>query len=216
MEIIKKIPLFNDIDIDDIPSLLSCLDASVKEFKKNSVILSEGDSPEYICAVLKGNIIISHNDYNGNRSIISTIAAPNIFSEAFTCSAADSLPVSVTAAENCVILFISGRKLLDPCSNSCPSHKTLISNLITILARKNILLNQKLELLSKRTTKEKIMAYLLAESKKHDSRSFTIPYDRQALADYLGVERSAMSAEISKLKKAGLIESNKSQFKLLF
>lgn len=216
MEIINQIPLFDNIDINDIPQLLSCLNASVKEFKKNSVILAEGDAPKYICAVLKGSIIISHNDYSGNRSIISTLTPPHIFSEAFTCASSSALPVSVTAAESSAILFISGEKLLSPCGSSCASHRTLISDLITILARKNILLNQKLEVLSKRTTKEKIMAYLLSESKKHESKIFTIPYDRQALADYLGVERSAMSAEISKLKKAGIIETNKSQFKLLF
>ena len=109
-------------------------------------------------------------------------------------------------------MLLDCRRILGICSNGCAFHSTLIRNLLRNVAEKNLLLNQKIELTSKKTTKEKLMAYLLLQAKEHGSNSFTIPCDRQSLADYLGIERSAMSAEIGKLKKAGRIDTHGSWF----
>lgn len=214
MEFIKNVPLFNGINNDELLKLLHCIHSTVRNYKKSSVVFHEGEKADFIGILLTGSVIISRNDYYGNRSIISTISSPHIFAEAFACSGTEAIPVCVTAQEDSIILFISCKKLLNSCNDKCGCHNRLIQNLIRILSNKNIILNQKLEVMSKRTTKEKIMAYLLNEAKKAGSNSFSIPYDRQALADYLGVERSAMSAEIGKLKRAGIIEVNKRWFKI--
>lgn len=131
------------------------------------------------------------------------------------CAGGDKMPVSVMAIENSEIMLLDCKRIITTCSNSCQFHDQLIYNLMHIVARKNLMLNQKMEVLSKRTTREKIMTYLLYQAKQQDSSSFTIPYDRQGLVDYLSVERSAMSAEISKLRKEGILECKKNYFKLL-
>ena len=113
------------------------------------------------------------------------------------------------------ILLLDCHHLLTSCSNSCDFHNTLIRNLLHEIARKNLALNQKIRYMSEKTTRDKLMAYLSDQAKQNHSDTFTIPFNRQALADYLGVERSAMSAEISKLKKDGIIDTQKSTFRLL-
>jgi transcription antitermination factor NusG len=126
----------------------------------------------------------------------------------------ETLPTNIVAAEKSTILFIDTDHLSHPCGNHCKFHITLINNLLRIMATKNVGLNQKLQCISQRTTREKILNYLLLEAKKHKANEFEIPFDRQSLADYLCVERSAMSAEISKLRNENILECNKNKFKI--
>ena len=125
------------------------------------------------------------------------------------------MPVSVIAERPSEIMLIDCKRILSTCTNTCIFHQQLINNLLRIVASKNLLLQQKIEVMSQRTTRDKLMTYLLSQAKLKNSSEFTIPYDRQALADYLGVERSALSAEIGKLRKEGVLESTKSHFRLL-
>ena len=138
-----------------------------------------------------------------------------MFAEAFACAGASELPVDILATGKAKILFLNRDMLFGECSKTCEFHSFLIQNLLKIVACKNMLLNQKLSYSSHKTTGEKIMAYLSDQAKLHHSSEFTIPFDRQGLADYLGVERSAMSAEISKLQKQGKLITRRSYFKLL-
>ena len=133
---------------------------------------------------------------------------------AFACAAIDSYPVSVIAETASTVLILNCQRIMTVCSSSCGFHSRLIRNLLAIVASKTIQLNQKLELLSHRSIRERLMHYLLGCAKKTDASQFTIPYDRQQLADYLCVERSALSAEISKLQKEGILESRRSWFLL--
>ena len=158
---------------------------------------------------------ILREDYYGNRSILSVIHPAQLFAEVFVCAGLESMPVSVIAASDCRIMLLDCRKVLTTCQNSCVFHNRLIRNLLHIMAAKNLMLNQKLELTSRRTTREKLMTYLTQEAKHAGSNCFTIPFDRQQLADYLGVDRSAMSTELGKLKKEGRLDFHKSSFKLL-
>lgn len=216
LEILKKCHIFNEINEDNLIPLLTCLNARVIKYTKNETIFAEGEPAQYIGIVLSGTVLISRTDFYGNRTISASISESGIFGEAFACADIKKMPVCVVCADNCEIMFISCKKIINPCSNVCAFHNKLIFNLLKIMAEKNILLNQKAEIISKRTTREKLMAYLLYEAKKNNSTDFEIPYDRQALADFLHVDRSGLSAEISKLRKEGLIESKKNKFRFLY
>ena len=125
------------------------------------------------------------------------------------------MPVSGYAVQESKIMFFSCRKMLTVCSNACRFHNRLVKNLLQVVAQNNVNLSRKIQFMSQKTTRDKLMAYLLEQAKKANSPEFTIPFDRQALADYLGVERSAMSAELSKLRKDGVLQSRGSHFVLL-
>lgn len=215
INILTKLPLFNGISKDNIPILLKRLETYIKSYKKDEYIKLSGDPANFIGIVLSGNIQILTDDFYGKRSITSSLNKGALFAEAFACAGLTTLPVDILSCDDTDIMFINSDKLFSSCRNGCEFHHTIIENLLNIVAKKNLMLNQKLQYISHKTTREKIMAYLNDQAKKQRSNEFTIPFDRQSLADYLGVERSAMSAEISKLVKQGIIETNRSSFKIL-
>ena len=212
---LKSCPLFADIEEADLESMLSCLNAKVVTYRKNQFIFEEGSPALWVGILLSGRARILKEDYNGNRNIVAHIEPGELFGEVFACAHVDELPVSVLSDEETQAMLLDCRRIITFCSGSCHFHTKLINNLLRIVAQKSLLLNQKIDLLSKGTTKDKLMAYLFSQARKYKSNEFTIPYDRQGLADYLGVERSAMSAEISKLCKEGIIETKKSRFKII-
>ena len=134
--------------------------------------------------------------------------------EAFACAGLETLPVSAFAVQNSTVLLLDCRRVMTGCGHDCLFHSRLVYNLLQGIAQKNLALTEKIRFMSRKTTREKLMEFLLDQAKRHDSAEFTIPYDRQALADYLGVERSAMSAEIGKLRKDGLIETGGAWFRV--
>ena len=214
-DVLKKCPLFRDIEDRDILGMLSCLDARVEHFDKKYTIFAEGTPIKHLGIVLSGSAQIVQGDYYGNRSILSEIAPSELFAEAFACAETESLPVSVIANEPSDIMLIDCRHILQTCSKGCLFHQKMIFNLMKDLAQKTIMFHQRIEITSKRSTREKLLAYLSAQSKKAGSNTFTVPFDRQELADYLEVDRSGLSAEISKLRKEGVIESERNLFTLL-
>ena len=215
LEILKRCPLFTGIDEADLLRMLSCLDARVTRFDKKYTILMEGKPAKHIGIILSGSAQIIQVDYYGNRSILSNVAAGEVFAEAFACAETPVLPVTVVAGEPCEVMLIDSSHVLHTCENGCGFHQQLIFNLMKDLAQKALLFHQKLEIISKRTTREKLMTYLLMQAKRANSNTFTIPFDRQELADYLEVDRSGLSAEISKLRAEGVLESHRSRFRLL-
>lgn len=212
--ILTKCPLFDGIRQEDLSGMLGCLDAHVMRVKKNRMILAEGEPAVCVGIVLDGSVRIVRDDYYGGRSIVASIHPGELFGESFACAGA-VLPVSAAAAEDSTVMLIDCRRITSGCTSACAFHSRMIQNLLRLVANKNLLLNRKLEILSKRTTREKLMAFLTAQAEQQGKSSFTIPYDRQGLADYLGVDRSAMSAEISKLRRDGILECEKSKFTLL-
>jgi len=212
---LKACDLFSGIGEDDIPAMLSCLGAGVREYKEGAVILGEGDPAGEIGVVLSGAVCVARTDLFGNRSVISKIGPLQMFGEALACSGADVMPVDVTAAEDTRLLFIDAGRITRTCGSACEFHSRMIANLLRVVALKNLAMNRKLEITSKRSTREKLLAYLAAEAKRCGSDSFTIPFDRQELADYLEVDRSGLSSEIGKLRREGVIECRRSDFRLL-
>lgn len=215
LEVLKKCPLFDRIAEDDLLRMLSCLGARIIFFDKKYTVMAEGNVARYIGIVLSGSVQIIQVDYYGNRSILSSVGQSQMFAEAFACAEMSALPVSVIAGEASEIMLIDSAHILHTCTNNCGFHQQLIFNLMKDLAQKSILFHQKLEILANRTTKDKLMAYLMLEARRAGSNSFDIPFDRQELADYLEVDRSGLSVEISRLREEGVLKSHKKHFELL-
>ena len=213
--ILQSCPLFAGISPEELESMLACLGARRVDAGKEQPIFREGDPADFVGVVLEGAVRILREDFYGNRSVLGQVEPGGLFGEAFSCAGAKALPVSVVAAQPTEVLLLDIHRVLTLCSNSCTFHSRIVSNLVQVLANKNLGLNQKLDIASRRTTRDKLLTYLTARAKAARSAEFTIPFDRQALADYLGVERSAMSAELSKLQKEGVLETRKSWFHLL-
>ncbi len=212
---VRRCPLFNEIADENLFRMLDCLGARVVEFDKKYTIMAEGYPAKNIGIMLSGSGQIVRVDYYGNRSIVANIEPSEVFGEAFACAEIPAMPVDIIANEPCQVMFIDSSHILHTCQNNCGFHQQLIFNLMKDLATKNIMFHQKIEITSKRSTREKLMTYLMLQAKKKDSSSFEIPFDRQELADYLEVDRSGLSAEISKLKKEGVINSRKNYFELM-
>ncbi|MFA6729802.1 MAG: Crp/Fnr family transcriptional regulator [Eubacteriales bacterium] len=212
---LRKCELFGEISEGETESLLICLEVSKKSFEKKQIVFAEGERSDSFGIVLSGQVQVKKIDFYGNRNILAMIGEGGLFGETFAFSKQKTLPFSVSCANDCEALFVDHHKLASMCAKACPYHNTLILNMLGIIADKNIFLNERLELVAKRTTKEKLLAFLYAESKRAGSSCFAINLNRQELADYLSVERSAMSAEISKLRNEGIIKSDKNNFCLL-
>ncbi len=215
LEVLRNCPLFRGIAEEDLLRMLTCLGARCVQFDKKYTVLAEGTPAKYIGIVLSGALQIVQVDYYGNRSILSDIGTSEVFAEAFACAEVRAIPVTVIAAEPCEVMFIDCAHILHTCENRCSFHQQLIFNLMKDLASKTLLFHQRIEITSKRTTREKLMAYLMMQAKRAGSEHFDIPFDRQALADYLGVDRSGLSAELSKLRREGVLTCHKNHFVLL-
>lgn len=214
-DILRECPLFDRIGDESLKEMLGCLNAKERSYKKGDVVFAEGDKAKYLGIVLEGSVQLVRVDYYGNRSILANIEPPQLFGEAFACAGLKSLPVDAVAAADTKILLLDAQRIARPCGNACPCHGQTILNLLHIVAKKNLVLHQKIEITSKRSTREKLMTYLLLQAKNAKSHTFTVPYDRQELADYLEVDRSGLSAEISKLRNEKVLECRRSTFTLL-
>lgn len=213
--ILQKTALFSGVEAEDLGPLLGCMQARVEEISKGEPVFLEGDEAGFIGLVLEGAVQIVRDDYYGVRSVLAYGAVGDLFAETYACSPIETMPVSGYAVKDSKVMFFSCRKMLTVCSNACRFHNQIVKNLLQVVAEKNVSLSQKIQFMSQKTTKEKLMAYLLDQAKRNGGPEFTIPFDRQALADYLGVERSAMSAELGKLQKNGVLITTGSRFKLL-
>lgn len=213
--ILERCALFEGIEMEDLSAMLGCIGGHTSSAAKGQSIYREGDPATHVGMVLSGAVRLVREDYYGNRSIVAHIGPAELFGETYACAGITSLPVSVVADEDSVVLLMDCRRITTTCSSACAFHNRIIFNLLRLVAVKNLVFDQKIQVTSKRTTREKLMTYLLNQAKLQGSNSFTIPYDRQELADYLEVDRSGLSAEISKLRKEKALECDKSSFKLL-
>lgn len=213
--IFERCPLFAGIQLADISAMMGCIGGIKKNIAKGEPVCREGDPATHIGMVLSGAVRMERTDYYGNRSIVAHIAPGELFGESFACAGVQALPISVVADEDSTVLLMDCRRITTTCSSACAFHNRIIFNLLHLVAEKNLVFDQKIQITSKRTTREKLMAYLLNQAKLKGSDSFTIPYDRQELADYLEVDRSGLSAEISKLRKEKVLESDRCNFRLL-
>lgn len=204
--------LFEGIRPSEMESLLSCLSAREQSYEKDDFVFTAGARAALTGLVVSGSLRILKEDYWGNRTIIQIVEKGELFGESFSCAEISHVPVSVMAAEHTEVLLLDCKKILTTCPRSCQFHTKIIHNMMKILARKNIGLMQKMEHITKRTTREKLLSYLSEQAVICGANRFDIPFNRQELADYLSVDRSAMSAELGRMKDEGMIEYHRNHF----
>ena len=213
--VLKRTKLFSGVGEEDISSLLSCLGARKKEYKKGEYILREGEHIRDIFILVEGKIHIQKDDYWGNRSILSVISVGEMFGEGYAAPESGALLNDVVAVEVSSVIFFDVKRILTTCSSACRFHNMIVQNMFFAISDKNKKLVQKLGHMSGRTTRAKLISYLSEEAKRQGSSAFTVPFNRQQLADYLCVDRSAMSNELCKMREEGMIKFEKSRFELL-
>ena len=213
--VLKRTKLFSGVGEEDIASLLSCLGARKKEYKKGEYILREGEHIRDIFILVEGKIHIQKDDYWGNRSILSVISVGEMFGEGYAAPESGALLNDVVAVEDSSVIFFDVKRILTTCSSACRFHNMIVQNMFFAISDKNRNLVQKLGHMSGRTTRAKLISYLSEEAKRQGSSAFTVPFNRQQLADYLCVDRSAMSNELCKMRDEGMIKFEKSRFELL-
>jgi len=213
--VLKRTKLFAGVGEEDIVSMLSCLGARLCAYKKGEYVLRQGERLSDILVLAEGSLHIQKDDYWGNRSILGHIGVGEIFGEAYTAPESGTLLNDVIAVESSTVFFFDVKRVISTCSSACRFHTMVVQNLFFAISEKNRGLVQKLDYMSRRTTREKLISYLSEEAKKQNSASITIPFNRQQLADYLSVDRSAMSNELCRMRDEGLLEFEKNRFRLL-
>lgn len=214
-KVLARCDLFDGIAPGDLGGMLQCIGGRVISVEAGNPVWREGDPATHVGMVLSGAVRLVREDFYGNRSIMAHIGPAELFGETYACAGIQTLPVSIVAETDSEVLVMDCRRITVTCSSACAFHTRIIYNLLRLVARKNLVFDQKIQITSQRSTRDKLMAYLLSQAKQAGSSRFTIPYDRQALADYLEVERSGLSAEISKLRREGILASEKNVFELL-
>lgn len=215
LPILKRTKLFAGVGEDEIGAMLGCLQASMASYKKGEYVFRQGEHLNHITVLAEGNLHIQRDDYWGNRSIISMVEPGQMFGEAYVSPDSGPLLNDVVAVEDSTVIFFDVWRILTVCSSACRFHAMVVQNLFFAISEKNRQLVQKLGHMAKRSTREKLISYLSEEANRKSSNTFTIPFNRQQLADFLSVDRSAMSNELSKMRDDGLIEFEKNRFTLL-
>ena len=213
LPILTECALFYGLRRAQIREMLPCLSARQASFRRGQFLLRAGDQAAWAGIILSGEAEVLQEDFWGNRNLLAAVGPGGLFAEAFACAQAVS-PVSVLCKTDGSVLYLDVRAVFSPCEKACAQHRALCQNLIRVLAEKNMQLNEKAGFLSQRTTREKLLAYLSAQARRAGSASFCIPFDRQQLADFLSVNRSAMSAELSRMQHEGLLRTDRSRFTL--
>ena len=213
---LSKTLLFRGISPEQIQSMMGCLRGVSKKYAKGSTIYHAGETISAMGLVMSGSICVESDDVWGNKSILDRISAGHIFAENYACLPGEPLMVNIVAAEAAEILFMRTDCMFTVCSHSCGFHNQLIRNMLTISAQKSLNLSRRILHTSSKSIRGRLLSYLSDQATKHGSREFDIPFNRQQLADYLSVDRSAMSNELSKMQREGLICSDRNHFTILY
>lgn len=205
---LAKTALFQGIPAEDLSAVLECLKAEERHYKKGEAVYRAGDTVSRIGLVVAGRITIENDDFWGNRSILDSVGPGRVFAEAYACAPGEPLMVSAVAAEPADILFFAVERILA----ESPWHHVLARNLLFATARKNLNLSRRIFHTSSKTIRGRVLSYLSTEAARRQKREFSIPFSRQQLAGYLGVDRSALSHELGKMQREGLITVQKNRF----
>lgn len=207
--------LFRGMEPQDISAMIHCLRARKQLFAKGQVIYQAGDCVTAMGMVLEGSVRIQRDDFWGNTSILSTLQAGQMFAETYACVPHEPLMVSVVAEQPSTVLFLETPRMMRVCSNGCTFHQKLVENLLMISAEKNLALSRKISCTTAKTIRGRLLTYLSHQAQRQQCASFQIPFNRQQLADYLNVERSALSNELSKMQRDGLLQVEGKRFVLM-
>lgn len=214
IELLQQVPLFHGIQPEAFGSLFACVGAKRENYNRGAFISLDGDSAKSIGIMLSGRAQIIKEDVFGNRTILSEVAPGGVFGESFACGGHFALTVSVQAMQSCAVLFMPFDRVMTICPSACSFHNTLVRNMVTMIARKNTKLLERLDVATKHTLREKALTYLSQLAQAQACATVTSPLGRVDLADYLGVDRSALTRELNRMRDDGLIEFAKNTYTL--
>ena len=212
---LSKTVLFRGASTEEVETMLTCLNAETKKYQRGDVVYHAGDVVSSIGLVLSGSVSIENDDVWGNKSILDQVRCGQVFAETYACVPGEPLMISVVAAEPTEILFLEMSRVLHVCSNACGFHTKLVRNLLAIASQKNLNLSRRIFHTSSKSIRGRLLSYLSFQATQHGSREFEISFNRQQLADYLSVDRSAMSNELSKMQRDGLLRVKRNHFTLI-
>lgn len=208
---IKNVKLFKGIAPGGLLSILQCLKAEIKVVPKEGIVLLAGSKPEHVGVVLLGELHIVKEDFHGNRTLVSSLYPGDIFAEALCCAGAPQSPVTVQAECDSTVMLLKFTQMVQTCPSPCSFHTTLIQNMLQLLAQKNLYMQSRMEIISQKTIRAKLIQYFdgftIAQGK-----NITLPLNREKMAEYLCVDRSALSHELIKMKRDGLLDYHKNNF----
>ncbi len=213
LDVLKLCDLFSSIDEGDLKQVLSCLGYKILHPKKDEILLLVGDRPTHVGVVLTGALHVTKDDYDGNRTIVAAVTPGEMFAETLCSAGVSESPVTVVADNDSAVMLVRFDKIISTCEKACSFHAKLVENMLGIIAGKNLLLQSRLDIISARSIRTRVLRYLSLIAPKK-GQTVTIPFDREEMADYLCVERTALSHELSKMKAEGLIDYNKNRFQL--
>ena len=207
-------PLFHGIKPEELNAMLSCIGYHIGTFKKGDIVAFEEENIKHIGIIISGAVDMVKEDLWGNKTMLVRMRKDELFGETFACGSDNLSVVTFMVSEDAKILFMPFDRVMHSCTMACVFHHRLIENMVKIIANKNRDLMRKVEVVSKRTTREKLLAYLSIQAQLQQTRYFDIPLGRVELAEYLCVDRSAMTRELAKMKEDGLIDYDKNCFRL--
>lgn len=208
---IRNTNIFHNISEECIEKMLSCMQAKFEMYEKNNFIIPNGGGKKKLGIVLEGNALLIREDFHGDRVVLSRVSEGEIFRISYVDNA-EALGISVLAGSMCYVLFLNTDRVFTPCKEACGCHNKMLYNIIVSLSEKNISLVRKIQHISKLTLRGKIKSFLLEQAEICGKTEFIIPYNRQEMADYLAADRSALSAELGRMQREGLIEYKKNRF----
>lgn len=215
ISILKQCPLFLGVEDTELSAMFGCLHAKLHTFPKGSYVFRQGEHIENIMVLAEGKLLIQRDDFWGNRSIIHMVGVGEMFGEAYIAPERTPILNDVIAAADSTVIFFDVHQILTVCSSACKFHSRIIQNLFFAISEKNRKLVQKLGHMSNRSIRTKLISYLSDEARQQGSETFSIPFNRQQLADFLSVDRSAMSNELCKMRDEGLLRFHKNRFTLM-
>ena len=212
-QILRNTGLFEGIEDGEMETMLKCLGAFTRRYAKDEFLFRRGDRTDCLGVVLSGNVRGVREDWWGNRTVLGDAGREKVICTDYACTS-DPLDVSIVATEPTEVMFLDVGRAANVCNSSCEFHNRLVKNLMKSLAGMSLGMNRRLDQLSKRSTREKICAFLSDQARAAGSSDFVIGMNRQEMADYLGVDRSAMSTELGKMQREGILEFQKNHFVL--
>lgn len=215
LNVLSQCALFKNITPDELKTLLPCLKPVLQTYNENMLIFNQGTIIQYIYVILEGKVEIAKENFAGHKNIVSLLTAGKLFGEGVVCTSHRMSPVSALALTDTKVLLIPYERIIINCEHNCTFHHSIIYNMMRLLGEKNYHLNIKMDLLLLKGMREKLATYLLAEAHIHESLSFTLPLNRNQLAEYLNVSRPSMCRELGRMKDEGIIDYYQNSFKLL-
>ncbi len=210
-----KNPLFENITADHLQAMLNCLHSYTKTYKKGEVIIMEEDSIRYIGIVLAGTVHMMKEDIWGRQTMLTYISENEVFGETFAVQKNPDSSVLFIAASDTSILFVAAWNIIHCCPSQCAFHEQLTRNMFNLIGQRSIRLMERIEISSKPSLREKVLAYLSMQAQKQDSRYITLPLGRAQLASYIGANRSALTRELTSMREDGLIDYDRNTFRII-